>query len=128
MDSFNGVVADDFMKDSRNNSRDFRKSMHYDRLINALREGESCVVSDIRFCKRSDLEEFIGVVCSPLERVELCMVYFENNPVACKRNVRKRKRDSADGECKKIDELAHDYTVPEGVDSSPIRSNASANE
>lgn len=115
-----GLVSDDFMKDAALNSPINREpsitdSRHYHRLISDLRDGKECVISDI-------------ILCDALFRIQLDMAlkidaptctvkweFFENNPEACVKNVRRRRKPSWAREIKLIRFLSRKYFPPHGV-------------
>ena len=90
-EEYNGKVADDFMKDSKDNSREFLRSCHWEELVADLNDDRDCLISDIRFCNEEDRNNFESQLKKSVDNVVLDWQYFENNPDVCIRNVLSRQ-------------------------------------
>jgi predicted kinase len=122
------VICDDYDKstDTHRHSHIFKDSVYYDDLKSALLNGKNVVLADIVWCKaeaRENLKNNIEEMLKELKiKVKIAFLYFENNPVACKKNVLKRKRskEKIDRELKLINEWSPQYIVPSGVLVVPV--------
>lgn len=120
-----GLVADDLMAGVPmdlpiNRFPLFTDSVHYNRLIRALRAGKDCVVSDIIFCDtlaRIDVER---VLCADVPGLEIRWTYFRNDPRQCAKNVRMRKRASQGLELRLIRQLSQKYFPPQNAALLPV--------
>lgn len=123
--STTGLSVDDFMKDIPLNApvrRDprFTDSKHYSTLIKDLRNGLSCVISDIIFCDTLLRLEAEAVLRADVPKLRIEWEFFENNPRQCKINATQRGKNTLRRELKLIDYLSRKYIVPQNSKVLPV--------
>src|SRR5437879_1556954 len=85
-------LRDSFKKNAFHGSSWITSSRHYVDLIGHLRDGHSCIISDIDFCKMEAREEAVEAIRYHVPDVEIRWICFENNPEQCRKNVIASKR------------------------------------
>ena len=124
--STTGIFADDFMKDIAPGSPITRDpsvtdSRHYSKLIQNLRNGKSCLISDIIFCDSLVRAELELAVRNDVRNLDLKWEFFDNDPKQCISNARHRGRQKTlSREIKLIQFLSRKYFVPEGIKSRKV--------
>jgi RNase adaptor protein for sRNA GlmZ degradation len=111
---------DDFKAGAIGNSSAFRNSALFEKLLLALRSGNSCVVADIDFCKSASRAEAETVLLDEIPGVEIRWLFFANDEPACEENVRRRNSKSLGTNLKKLREYSAVYEIPTGVDVRPV--------
>ena len=115
---------DDFHANAIENSHAFENSRQRDPLKAALAAGKDCRVSDIAFCNAAHLRSVIaGIIalgCELGTPVTVELLYFANDPLACKDNVQRRNRDSLPKELAMIEALTTLYVIPPGARTLPV--------
>jgi hypothetical protein len=118
-------VAHDFKKETRDGTAQFTSSRHFEELIAALRSGRDAALDDIGFCHpearkwaerdiRAALQNADG---APSIDITFNWVFFENDPIKCEANIRRRAQTDTDRDLEK--ELAYlkkhgpNYVLPE---------------
>jgi predicted ATPase len=91
-------------------------SLHYQSLINNLKNEKDCAVADIAFCEQARRENFVAAIERTVQGVQTFIKYFENKPEICKKNVAYASRKSAMNRTQKIDEFSWKYKIPQGAD------------
>jgi hypothetical protein len=82
-----------------------------DEMLNDVKAGVSLIVTDPHLCWESN--RTIAQVAMETAGAEVEWIFFENDPVACKRNVEHRSDGREVNNF--IDHTSKHYTVPEGV-------------
>lgn len=121
-EEYNGKVADDFMKDSKDNSREFLRSCHWEELVADLNDDRDCLISDIRFCNEEDRNNFESQLKKSVDNVVLDWQYFENNPDVCIRNVLSRQSQQKYKQIQYIICNRIKYQIPENSEIIPVYS------
>ncbi|GMV26423.1 MAG: hypothetical protein AMXMBFR58_24540 [Phycisphaerae bacterium] len=114
-----GCVADDYMKDSLGGS-EFTMSRSRRLVVEALRTGKNCIVSDIELCRPHRRAEFEQTMRADVPSLLIRWVFFRNDPAACTQNVICRARPQMIEELRKIQELAPQYQIPAGAIVRPV--------
>ena len=116
----NAVICDDYDKstDARKHSHDFKSSIYYQDLKNALLNNKDVVLTDISWCRKEMREALKDNLEKMLKEfkinAQINFIYFENNPEACKKNILKRNReDRTEREIELIDRLSSLYVIPD---------------
>ena len=112
------IELDDFKGNAILDRGDFTFSSKYCDLINHLKAGKNCIVTDIDFCKKSSRDEAEVVINGWELGVEIEWVFFENNPKQCANNVKERVIRSGKNEddtLLKIKKYTKEYDIPVGV-------------
>ena len=115
-------VYDDFHANAHNDSSKVTASRYFHSLIEGLKNGKNCLVSDIAFCKNERMEALKNTIVEPCEIELHC---FENNPTQCKKNIAIRARESANTEMSLVNSLTCEYQIPEGAKLIPVYDNRS---
>jgi hypothetical protein len=118
--SCQGVCAEDYMADSRDNSSELRHSRHHDALIRALRDGKDCMIADIEFCRLEKQDKLTSLIAAHVPGAAITWICFENDPVQSKLNAERRGRADIAAELAKIDELSKVYHVPSNARRLPV--------
>jgi len=117
---FDGLIAPDYFKESLVPTLRFPDSRHYHELIMSLRAGKECLIADISFCDTLRRLEATWVVASDVPLATVEWVFFENNPEACRANIRGDGGGARAVErLQHLEVLIHKYFVPTDVD--PVR-------
>ena len=115
---------DDYHGDAIDDSSCFEKSRHYESLKNALANGKDCLIADIAYCYENRLNEAklgIDKIGDDLNlEIEIDCQYFENDAIACRKNVRQRNREQMEEELNNIEEMNSVYKIPLGAHTLPI--------
>jgi hypothetical protein len=117
-------LFDDFHREAINNSHAFEKSTHRDSLKAALVAGKDCVIADIVYCRSGNLNEARSGI-NRISReigttVTIELLFFANDPAACKANVLRRNRAGLAKELAMIDELTGVYFIPPGAQTLAV--------
>lgn len=115
-----GVVADDYHAAAHGGSPEVTASRHYPALINNLRAGLDCAISDIAFTDTGRRLELDRVVRADVAGVVIKWVFFANDLGACLANVRRRGRESRVEEGEMARWFAPRYFVPHGATLLPV--------
>lgn len=110
---------DDFHANADGDSTEAVNSKYFCSLIDNLRFGKDCAVSDVAFCEEPRRSSLIAAVKLRIPAVEADLRFFENEPEICIQNVRRRPRVSVEQEINLIDQYRGLYTIPDGV--TPIK-------
>lgn len=86
-------LFDDFQNRAKNDSAAFADSRHFDELVEALRNGELCVVADIRVIHAPYREDAQRTLRQQLGAIRFEFHLFANDPVQCAQNVRNDTSD-----------------------------------
>lgn len=113
---FEGVVAADYFKDSLAPTLRFPDSRHYHELIKSLREDKDCLIADISFCDTLRRLEAAQVLGSDAPVAEVHWIFFENDPDACRENIRRDAGAGATERLGHLEGLVHKYFVPIGAE------------
>lgn len=107
------VLFDDYQGKAYNSDPDPRLSEHFGHLVSVLKQGQTAVVSDVRYCDSGERNAFLGAILNAAPNVALSFTYFQNNPDLCKANIQARGReDRVRDELVLVDELTRLYAVP----------------
>jgi len=112
------LLVDDYQKEAIAHCSDPQWSRHFGSVVEALETGREVLVSDIAFCQSSSLHNFVLLMKGRANDPPIVLHYFENNPQACKANVKARGRDGWMAEAAKVDELSSQYDPPS--DAMPV--------
>lgn len=121
--SIGAILFDDFKGRAINNCSSFPFARHFVDLINCLRSGKNCIISDIDFCyteARQEAETFISELVPEASRE---WVFFEKNPDQCKINIEVRARNNSrdkESENEKLARYFPKYEIPEGATVIPV--------
>jgi len=113
---FEGFVVADYFKDSIVPTLRFPDSRHYHELIESLRRGKNCLIADISFCDTLRRVEAAQVLASDVPATIVDWVFFENDPEACRANIRRDGGPGAAGRLAHLEELVHKYFVPSNAE------------
>ena len=119
------MIFDDYKAHPFEDCSKFGSSKNFLPLIIALRAGLKCVVADIDFCKTESREEAEGFLRAVVPSVQICRLFFENDPSTCEANVRSRNSPSCEEELKKVRDYSARYEIPHGADTRPVARNVS---
>lgn len=112
------IEFDDFKGNAILDKSDFTFSSNYCDLINYLKVGRNCIITDIDFCKKSSRDEAEIVINGWEIGVEIEWIFFENNPEQCSNNVKERvvrTGKNEDDTLLKIKKYTNEYDIPVGV-------------
>jgi hypothetical protein len=114
-------IFDDFKADAHNDSPLFKSARRYDELIEALRNGRKCVVSDLAFCRTTDRQDAEKVLRAEGGDLVLDWQFFAKDPEQCANNIR-RAASSRPPEPRlaKLKEFSSLYSAPTGAALMPI--------
>lgn len=106
------LVFDDYKANAFADCSKFRDSRKFRALVHALRDGVSCVVADIDFCKSDSRLEAEEAVCEEVAGVTFAWHFFANDPLACDENIRSRNRPCLQKELENLNTLSASYCIP----------------
>lgn len=112
------LVLDDYQAHAVANSPDPQWSRNRRAAIDALRDGQSVIISDIAYCHPAALEQIVDLMKRDMPGIDIELIYFANDPCSAKHNVRLRGRQNVDRELGLIEVLSLDYRPPD--DAIPI--------
>lgn len=107
---------DDFHADAVNNSSDPTAARDFERLLASLRKGCTCMVIDIAFCDPARRARLVDAVRRRVPEVEVSLRCFENDPEACRANL----RSNCAARSAKIDEFSPVYDIPPEAEVLPV--------
>jgi predicted kinase len=119
--SVSGICVEDFHGNAFEDSGDVKNSRHFFALIEALRSGRDCIIADIAFCEPQRLNKLKEVVKEWIPAVTFEEIYFENDPVKCKRNIQLRAAEKVAKDLANLDEFSKKYFIPNNVKAHPIK-------
>lgn len=106
-------IFDDFHGDAIGNSPRFENSKHHRHLKEELADGKDCFIADIDYCYENRLDEAkIGIEKIGKElgtKIDVEIVYFDNDAAACEANVRRRHSDQMEEEIRNIKKRTRVY-------------------
>lgn len=114
------TIFDDFKANAYNDSSIFFHSRNYEPLLNALREGQKCVVADIDFCKADSRNEAELVLRYQLPDIRLRWLFFANDFHACQSNIKRRTSRSIDDNFRALNNYCAQYEIPAGAQVIPV--------
>jgi hypothetical protein len=82
-------IFDDFQANADDNSPSFRMARRYVQLVQALRYGRRCAVSDMRFLVPGYRSEAENALLTEVDTVAIEWRFFENDPQQCALNIRR---------------------------------------
>jgi predicted kinase len=106
---------DDFKANAIGNSSTFQNARRFEELVECLRDGRRCVVSDIDFCKTDSREEAERILRARVPNLELAWCFFANDEEACETNAKRRNRTSLPRDLAKLKEYSEVYNIPEAA-------------
>ncbi|HSX05084.1 MAG TPA: AAA family ATPase [Candidatus Saccharimonadales bacterium] len=109
-------VYDDYqMGAAKDDKYNPRLSRNFAALRADLSQGRRVAINDISYCAAANLEWLSRVMQEEFPGIKIEQVFFENNPEACRHNVRLRGRpaDRIAVELQKIDLIASQYNPPQ---------------
>jgi hypothetical protein len=125
LQNYENIKKENIFDDYHETSPEFEGSVYYLKLCNALKKGEDVIISDIIYCKNEKLDLIVRKINELIKqlgvRAKIECLYFENNPEACKENVKNRvppKRIVK--EINFIDNIGPDYKIPERAKTIPV--------
>jgi adenylate kinase family enzyme len=110
-------LFDDFKANAIDDNPSFNFGRYFSNLIDALRSGKTCIVSDIDFCRsesRAEAEVYIALM-APETSIE--WRFFEKDLERCRRNIEQRaqiERRDIHKEHSNIEYYAQLYRIPPG--------------
>jgi len=117
------VVFDDYKANAIDDNSSFDHGRRLPELIAALREGGTCVISDIDFCRPSSQAEAETHLRSVYADVDIEWWCFENDPRQCARNVKQRARSARrdlNADLAKLREYSPIYVIPARANILPV--------
>jgi hypothetical protein len=81
----------------------------YRNILEAAKSHDKIVVSDVEFCRQEKLYALCHVLCQ--RGIKIKILYYANNPAACKHNAKKRNTLERDEPV--IDRLSKVYDPPD---------------
>jgi hypothetical protein len=122
------LVFDDYKAEALEDCSKFGSSRKLLPLISALRASLRCAVADIDFCRTESRHEAEDALREQVPGVSLCWHFFENDPLACEANIRRRNRDCLQRELGFLQELSPGYLIPDGAVVFAVRRNTDQRE
>jgi hypothetical protein len=119
-DTVSGLCCDDFHANADQDSTRVDKSRCYQELIEHLRAGCDCLITDIACCCPSRTVPLREAVTQEIPELNIEYIYFENDPDKCRRNIYRRASQGVHGELGKLDEFAPLYRISHGVIPLPV--------
>lgn len=124
------VIFDDYKSKSRDNNPAFWMSPKYEELIDTLKKGKDCIVTDVDFYELASYREATTHLETLLgDQIDTNWEFFEKNVEGCVRNVCQRAYNGADEERKRsLDGIGVIFayavvgTVPDGLPTRPVQS------
>jgi hypothetical protein len=114
-------LYDDFQANAYDNSPRFTKARRYAELIQALRLGQRCVVSDIRFVCAGYRAEAQQALHEAVGELSLEWRLFANDAPQCAKNIQHAARQrQAAPRLAVLQEFSKKYSLPQGVLPLPI--------
>ena len=119
------LICDDYYKSAPGRTVEFKGSVYYKDLKEALQEGRNVVIADIVFCEeplRKEAQDRIEALIKELGlEVELDYRFFANDPESCRANILNRNRsERVATELKFIEEHTNNYHIPTGATVLPV--------
>jgi tRNA splicing ligase len=119
------LICDDYYKSGPGRTVEFRGSVYYTDLREALKTGRNVVIADIVFCEdefRSEMQDGIKALIEELEvEAEVEYRFFANDPEACIENILQRNRqDRVKSELKFIATHKDNYHIPSDTVLLPV--------
>lgn len=112
-------IFDDYQAKANGNSPSFRAGRRYGELVRSLRDGKTCAVADMKFCRPADKEEARNNLDEDVPGPILRWEFFENDPRQCAENIRKSERPP-EPRLAKLEEFSPQYAPPSGTTFLPI--------
>jgi predicted kinase len=116
-----GICVEDFHGNAFEDSGDVQNSRHILALIEALRNGNDCIIADIAFCEPQrlcKLKEFIRMWIPSIFFEE---IFFENNIVKCEKNIHARAAEKVKRDLDNLREFSNKYEIPNYAKTRPIK-------
>ncbi|WP_197026018.1 AAA family ATPase [Nocardioides sp. URHA0020] len=107
------LVLDDYQADAILGRPDPEWSRNRPAAIEALRNGQSVLISDVAYCRARALSRIISLMRADVPALDVNVIYFANDPASAEHNVRLRGREGLARELELIADLAKDYPAPE---------------
>ncbi len=82
--------ADDLMRYGLNNRKKFCDSIHYNKIIETLKNNSDCVLSDIKLCNYKFFYEITEELSLKFPDIKYEILCFDNDQRQCMLNVRSR--------------------------------------
>ena len=101
----------------------FRTSPRFQTLIDSLRNGKRCLIADIDFCDARSRVEAEHDLRAEIPDLKFRWIFFENNPAACKANIRSRidrPEQTREWELRYVDEKSPAFTIPPDAEVRPV--------
>lgn len=125
LQNYENIKKENIFDDYHETSPEFEGSAYYPKLCNSLKNDEDVIISDIIYCKKEKLDLIVRKINELIKQLgvnaKIECLYFENNPEACKDNVKNRippKRIVR--EISFIDNTTPDYNIPKRAKIIPI--------
>jgi Viral (Superfamily 1) RNA helicase len=115
------LTFDDFKANAIDGSSNFHSSRWFGSLVSGLCEGHRCVVTDIDFCRTEARGEAELILRCIMPVLTVPWVFFAHDVTACERNIRRRDRSSIKEDLEKLRKYSSLYSIPNGADVQPIR-------
>ena len=110
-------IFDDFLADAVCDIGDMCHSRHHNELIAKLKNGENCVIADIKFSQKGHQQDIKSFVETHFEKekfnIEIEWHCFEKSKVLCVKNAQYRNAEKLIRQIELINELDKGYTVPD---------------
>nr|WP_279536372.1 AAA family ATPase [Nocardioides ochotonae] len=107
------LVFDDYQSNAIANQPDPQWSRNRSPAIEALRAGQSVLISDVNYCRKPALDRVVSLMRDDVPGIDIELMYFANDPSSAEHNVRLRGRDELQRELKLIEALSKEYLPPE---------------
>jgi hypothetical protein len=114
-------LYDDFQANAYDNSPRFPKARRYAELIQSLRRGQRCVVSDIRFVCADYRADAQQVLQKAVGELALDWRLFAKDPLQCAKNIQSvAGQRPAEPRLAALEEFSRKYSLPQGVVPLPV--------
>jgi len=111
--------VDSFKKNAHDHSSRFWSSRHLADLLRHLIARETCLITDIHFCRPDAREEAESFLRACFPDIDICWLFQENAPDKCERNIR-RSREEVMNRLNKLAEFRDQYDIPPGAEVRPV--------
>jgi hypothetical protein len=110
-----GLCVHDFHGNAIDDSPAVKNSRHYVALVAGLKAGHDCIIADIEFCRTSRRDALVETLRAEIQALDIAYHCFRNQPDRCIHNILARARNSVAEECRKVELLSREYTLPDGA-------------
>lgn len=117
-----GLVAEDYMKDAKDDNPALTSSAHLEQLRDDIVAGKTCLIADVTLTEPNRRAELLATLAD-LPGLCIDWVFFDNNPEQCERNIRwdhEHKGRGLDHRLEGVRQRTSNYVVPDGFTPVPV--------